>query len=200
VRGVVSRAQHRRETLLRLGEAAIDLFELQGSGATMTEIADRAGVSRRTVFRYVDGKEELAFVHPLLWFDVFDEALAASADLPLANRLELSSKAISTHIDTDPGPPRRAFLVAAAHPELLKGFSAVYQRWVERIAAEVLSSRQSDVGSQTPADRFRARIIGSAVMGVGDAVSREWVVSENKTFAELYEDGFVYIKPLLSEL
>ncbi|MEM9652028.1 MAG: helix-turn-helix domain-containing protein [Actinomycetota bacterium] len=195
---MVTRAEHRRDTLLRLGTAAIDLFEQQGPQVTMAEIADRAGVSRRTVFRYVDGKEELAFVHPLLWFDVFDAALAEERERPLGERLQVASRAIAAHIDADPDPPRRAFLVAGAEPVLLKGFSAVYRKWVERIAAEVLADVPH--AEQTEADRFRARIIGSAVMGVVDAVSREWVVSPAATFAELYDSGLTYIAPLLADL
>lgn len=196
---MVSRAEHRRETLLALGDAALDLFEQQGAAATVNEIAARAGVSRRTVFRYVDGKEELAFVHPLLWFDVFDEALVASVDLPIAERLWESSRAIATHIDADPEPPRRAFLVAAKNPALLRGFNAVYQRWVDRIATEILADVSQD-HQPTAAERFRSRIVGSAVMGVVDAVSREWVISPENTFAELYDQAFTYIGPLLADL
>ena len=181
-------------TLLRLSDAAIELFESDGPAVTIEVIADRAGVSRRTVFRYVDQKEELAFIHPVLWFDVFDEAILDLGELPLDERLRLSSRAIARHIDADPQPPRRAFLVASRHPELVRGFSRISQRWIERIADEVMKCTPDGA-----ADRFRARIIGAAVMGMVDAVTREWINSPSPTsFTALYDEGFAMLKPLLS--
>ncbi len=57
---MVTRAEHRRTTLLRLSDAAIERFAADGASATIDAIAKQAGMSRRTVFRYVDSKEELA--------------------------------------------------------------------------------------------------------------------------------------------
>jgi AcrR family transcriptional regulator len=193
---VATRAEHRRNTLLRLGDAAIEQFDLQGPSATINDIARSAGVSRRTVFRYVEAKEELAFVHPMLWFDVFDAALVEAADERLVDRLRFASRAIAAHIDADPEPPRRAFTVAIANPELLRGFTIVFQRWIDRVAAEVLAD-SSTPGGPTAEEQFRSRIIGSAVMGVVDAVTREWLMVPGASFSELYERGLCYIDPLL---
>lgn len=197
---MVSRVDHRRNTLLKLSEAAVEAFSDDGPQVTIAEIARRAGLSRRTVFRYVDSKEELAFIHPLLWFDVFDDALdelgreALIADL--AGSLRTASRAIAIYIDADPGPPRRAFELVAVTPDLARGFTAVYQRWINRIAVEVLNS-SDDVTS--PHAQFRARIIGSAVMGMVDAVVRQWVFSSPETkFVDLYDEGFDLLEPLLA--
>lgn len=181
-------------TLLRLSDAAIELFESVGPTATIEAIADRAGVSRRTVFRYIDQKEELAFIHPVLWFDVFDEAIVEFAAEPLDERLRLSSRAIALHIDSDPDRPRRALMLAGQHLELSRGFNGVYQRWIERVAVEVMNGTDGD-----SATRFRARIIGAAVMGMVDAVMREWVASPaSASFTSLHDEGFATLKPLLA--
>jgi len=191
-----TRAEHRRQTLLKLNTAAIDLFEAEGPSVTIDAIAKQAGVARRTVFRYVDAKEELAYLHPVIWFDVFDAALAKVADEPLADRLCIASHAIAEYIDTDPGPPKRAFLVGAMIPELGRGFSALFQRWVDRIAQEVLN--EGDPADQQ--HRLRSRIIGSTVMGMVDASMREWVMSPPGTsFADLYDKGFTIVAPLFRE-
>ncbi|MEL6983864.1 MAG: helix-turn-helix domain-containing protein, partial [Actinomycetota bacterium] len=165
---MATRAENRRATLLALSEAAIDLFESDGPTVTVDAIAERAGVSRRTVFRHVESKEELAFIHPLLWFDAFDAALAANEQVPVGERLRLASMAIAAEIDADPEPPRRAFLVASVHPGLYRGFQSLYQRWVDRIAEVVAQADAKTIaagGSATDvsADPFRARIVGSAV-------------------------------------
>ena len=194
---MVTRAEHRRDTLIRLGDAAITLFESEGPSVTIERIAAQAGVSRRTVFRWVESKEQLGFVHPMLWFDVFDSALAESAGDPaisLEDRLRSASGAIAKHIDADPDPPRRAFMVAVGHPELQRGFNMVFQQWVDRVAAEVLA-----VPSEVPTadDHLRARIIGAAVMGMVDAVTREWLLSPPGTkFGDLYLTGFDLVAPL----
>ncbi len=199
-----TRAENRRQTLLALGDAAIDLFEVEGPSVTVDVIAERAGVSRRTVFRHVQSKEELAFIHPLLWFDAFDAALAASGHLTLVDRLRVASLAIAAEIDADPGPPRRAFLIAAAHPALHRGFQSLFQRWVDRIAEVVAEADAAAASAATavdvtdPADPFRARIVGSAVMGMVDAVTRAWLVADSgTTYAELAAQGFTVVAPLL---
>lgn len=187
-----TRAEHRTRTLTGLGDAAVELIETQGPGVTIDQIAERAGVSRRTVFRYVGAKEELVFVEPILWFAVFDQAL--NHDLhPLTERLRLASRAIAEHIDAAPERPRRAFLLAATHPELIRGFNAVYQQWIDRVSVEALH----DIAQPTAEDHFRARVIGSAIMGMVDAVTREWLLSPSgESFTDIYDRGFSIVEPL----
>lgn len=192
---MVSRAEHRRSILSTLSDAAIELFDKDGPSVTIDAIAKKAGVSRRTVFRYIDAKEDLAYIEPVLWFDVFEAGLEAAKDEPdLAERLRMASLDIAHYIDADPDRPRRAFMVAGLNPELSRGFTGIFQRWVDRIAAEVLAAGDPD----DPNHRFRSRIIGSAVMGTVDAVTREWLFSPPEvSFAELYEAGFDYVRPMI---
>lgn len=190
-----SRAENRRATLLRLSDAATSLFEQHGSAATVEAIAEAAGLSRRTITRYVSTKEELAFVHPLLWWDAFDAALSEAADAPPIERLHLASTALATSIDADPEPPRQAFRVAVMHPELLTGFNAVFRFWVERLTGVIDAMLSPDT---TDTDRrFESRIVASALMGMVDAVTREWVFASESTYVELSEHGFALIRPIL---
>lgn len=190
-----SRAEHRRETLLRLGEAATALFAEQGPAATVEAIAGAAGMSRRTITRYVSSKEELAFVHPLLWWDVFETALAEQVDKPPLDRLRGASQAIAKHIDADPEPPRQAFQVAASHPELLTGFNHVFRLWVDRLT-DVLGPMLPDLLSDSDR-RFQSRIVASAIMGMVDGVTREWVFATDVSYLELSNHGFALIEPIL---
>ncbi len=193
--GVPTRAENRTRTLVGLGDAAVELIEKHGPSVTIDQIAERAGVSRRTVFRHVESKEELVFVEPILWFGVFDEALDHDIH-PLTERLRLASRAIGEYIDANPERPRRSFLLAATHPELLRGFNAVYQRWVDRMSAEALI----DIDEPTAQDRFRARVIGSAIMGMVDAVTREWLLSPTgEAFTDIHDRGFGILEPLFSQ-
>ena len=100
---------------------------------------------------------------------------------------------MARHIDADPQPPRRAFTVAAAHPALARGFTAVFQRWVDRVAAEVLVDVDPEPGED---DRFRARVVGAACMGVIDACSREWLRS-GQSFESLFRRGYEQFRPIV---
>jgi len=66
------RQQHKLRTQRALQKAALDLFADQGYDTTTTdEIAERAGVSPRTFFRYFPTKESVLFVGEYGWFQEF---------------------------------------------------------------------------------------------------------------------------------
>lgn len=77
------RQQHKLKTQRALQQAALDLFGEQGYDTTTTdEIADRAGVSPRTFFRYFPTKESVLFVGEYGWFQEFTTLfLAQPAEL-----------------------------------------------------------------------------------------------------------------------
>lgn len=57
------RTRRRLSTQREISEAALDLFEAQGfTGTTVDAIAQRAGVSPRTFFRYFESKEHVLLV------------------------------------------------------------------------------------------------------------------------------------------
>ncbi len=58
-------------------DAALGLFAAQGFDETsVSEIADAAGVSRRTVYRYYPTKDDLIFEFPRRWYEMFDKDVA----------------------------------------------------------------------------------------------------------------------------
>lgn len=141
-------------------------MEQHGPDAPLELIAERAGVTRRTVYRWVDTRDDLVFVHPVLWLDTFGEAVDAVPDLGLDGRIRTGARAVCTRIDADPDPVLRAMRLAMAHPQLFRGYAGVTQRWIDRMAEEVMRSGDHD--------RFRSRVLGSAIMGVIDAALFEW--------------------------
>jgi AcrR family transcriptional regulator len=67
------RQEHKRRTERALQDAALDLFAKKGYDDTTTdEIAERAGVSPRTFFRYFPTKESVLFVGEYGWFQSFN--------------------------------------------------------------------------------------------------------------------------------
>jgi len=190
---MVSRAEHRHATLLKISAATTEAYEELGPGATFDDIAVRADLSRRTLFRYVDSKEDLLFIQPILWLDVFDEAVTEAAEKPLRDRILHAAHRISEHIDEDPEPVRRAMAVAMSDPATFaRGNSVANRRWIDRLALEIR-------GDSTDAETaFRASVLGAAVMGVIDAALGDWFASENAaSLVDLIDRGLDYLAPII---
>lgn len=177
-----------------LSLAAVEVMEENGPDVPLDEIAQRAGVAKRTVYRWVDSKDDLLFIHPRLWLDVFDAALEGSGDLSLLLRIQGGARAVCATIDADPDPVLRSMRLALLHPQLFRGYTAISQMWIDRMAAEVRPS------SDTADERFRARVIGAAVMGVIDAALFEWTDRQPRPqLTDLVEAGLRHVAPLLVE-
>lgn len=191
---MVTRAEHRRQTLLALSEATTRELQARGLDATIDDIAKRAGVARRTVYRWVDSRDDLVFIHPRLWIEIFDEAIESVTDAPLRDRVLHGSRAVSAHIDADPTPVMEAMAVALAHPSLMRGYATVSQEWIDRMSTEVLGT------STDPDARFRARVLGAAIMGVIDAALMSWLEHGGaKPLVGFVESGLELLAPILDE-
>jgi AcrR family transcriptional regulator len=154
-----------------LTHAAVELIERRGyDEVTMADIAARAGVSRRTAFRYVATKDDLVAAYPLSWLPVWHDAIERHAQLPLPARLRAASHEIAAHIDADAEWTRRAFAVTASHPALVARSAAVSQRWIATIEAEILGRSTEPTADEA----VRARMLAAAFMGMIDAVCATW--------------------------
>lgn len=191
--GVVTRAEHRRNTLLALSGAAVDVMESHGVDAPMELIAGHAGMSRRTLYRWVATRDDVVFIHPRLWLEVFDDAVTKASDRNLASRIRIGTDAVSATIDADPTPVRRAFALALANPELMRGYAQVNQEWIDRLSQEV------DPAPTTTAERLRARVIGAALMGAIDAALSEWAIDPDASISELVTASIDHIGEILEE-
>jgi AcrR family transcriptional regulator len=75
------RQEHKLKTQRALQQAALKLFGDQGYDTTTTdEIAERAGVSPRTFFRYFPTKESVLFVGEYGWFQEFTAQFLAQPE------------------------------------------------------------------------------------------------------------------------
>ena len=64
-------------TRLDIVRAADALFRARGfDGTSMTAVAEAAGVSRRTLYRYFPTKEDIVFESPREWFEIFEAVVA----------------------------------------------------------------------------------------------------------------------------
>ena len=135
----------------RLAQAALDLFAERGYEATtVAEIAERAGLTKSTFFRYFADKREVLF-GGLTMDQLVTAGIAAAPPLAtpfeaVANALELLGKDVFTPDRREFSRRRRA--VIAAHPELqereaLKGLriSAAMVEALERRGVPAMTAR-----------------------------------------------------------
>ena len=126
-----------------LQQAALDLFAKNGYDETTTdEIAERAGVSPRTFFRYFPTKESVLFVGEYGWFQSFTEQFLAQPKslsdieavratlLALAPRLVPGRQALNLY-----------FKAVASSPTLRGGVLDRQQEDIRTLAAAVATRR-----------------------------------------------------------
>jgi AcrR family transcriptional regulator len=143
------RARKRRETRRRLAETGLKLFLAQGyEETTLDQIAEAAGVSRRTVFHYFDQKEDIL----LAWKSGLGEAMRAAIlaerpdrpplDLVLAAFLKLAGQfQAEDQIRIERLLASTERLDASKHAKYAEQEQAVYEALVELMPAPERSDR-----------------------------------------------------------
>jgi len=165
------REQKKRLARDTLAKAALELFSEKGfEHTTVDEIAARAGISRRSFFRYFTSKEEAAFPKQ-------NERLAQFREL--LQRYEVKQSGV--------GAVREACLAIGRQYTAERAERLARQRLVDSSNALRIFEQSADVEMErilvdelagdpgTDIERLRrARIFAAAVMGLIRVVLREW--------------------------
>jgi mycofactocin system transcriptional regulator len=164
---------------------ALDLFAERGFEATtVDEIAAAVGVGRRTLFRYFESKNDIA------WGD-FDwvmgrlrEALDQGGDLPLMEALRRGVVESNRYpADQEPGLRTRMTMITGS--AALQAHSALrYAEW-RGVVAEWAGGRVGEAP-----DDLRPRVIGYAALGSAMASFERWVANEGEDLLELLDAAF----------
>jgi TetR/AcrR family transcriptional regulator, regulator of mycofactocin system len=165
---------------------ALDLFATRGFEATtMDDIATAVGVGRRTLFRYFESKNDIA------WGD-FDwvmkrlrETLDAGAELPLTEALRHGVVESNRYPDDQlPGLRTRMTLITGS--AALQAHSALrYAEW-RGVVADWAAARLGEA----PGDLL-PRVIGYAALGSAMASFERWVANEEEDLLGLLDAAFV---------
>lgn len=137
------RDKHKSQTARALRASALKLFATQGYDATTTEeIADKAGVSARTFFRYFPTKESLLYTGEHDWIQSFAE------DLPEQPKSLSDLDAMrATIVKNVPRLERRRqslllFVRSIASSRTLRGLDGDHQRENTATIAEAVAARR----------------------------------------------------------
>jgi mycofactocin system transcriptional regulator len=168
-----------------ISDLAIELFAKNGFDETsVDEIAEAAGIARRTFFRYFPSKNAVP------WGD-FDEQLAAlrgllaglPADIPIAEGIRSALLQFNTFPE-DEKPVHRQRMALILRNSALQGYSMLmYEGWRYVIAEYVAARTASD-----PDDHF-PRTVGWMVLGVAMSAYEQWLTDDELDLAQLLSDG-----------
>jgi len=165
--------------------AAFELFARQGfEHTTVDDIAQAAGIGRRTFFRYFPSKNDIAWGDFDGQLNQMRERLAkAPQDKPL---VEVISDALVDFNRVEPGEApwhRRRMELILTTPALQAHSTLRYADW-RRVLAEFIATRlEVDVDSLAP------QAISYAVLGVALASYEQWLRVPDADLTELLAAG-----------
>lgn len=165
---------------------ALGLFAERGFEATTVEdIATAVGVGRRTLFRYFESKNDIAWGDFDWVMERLREALDGGVDLPLMEALRRAVVESNRYpADQEPGLRTRMTLITGT--AALQAHSALrYAEWRGVVATWAAGRRGEGPDDLVP------RVIGYTALGSAMASFERWVASEDEDLLELLDAAFV---------
>ncbi|MDM8084893.1 TetR family transcriptional regulator [Cellulomonas cellasea] len=165
------RARRRLDTHAEIHQAALELFEEQGvRETTVQQIADRAGVSSRTFFRYFTSKEQAALPGQRRLLRAID-AIDVSPDDPIASVLQkveaATESAMAGENDPELDEHRRVARLLTREPDLQALAAAQEQALTARLRARLAEQLQGG-------DPATVLLIAEIVVAVWRASWERW--------------------------
>jgi AcrR family transcriptional regulator len=187
------RARKMQQTRSDIAAAALALMDRDGYAATTMEaIADAAGVSRRTVFRYFSDKEEVVFaddpVHTEVILAAVDGAAPEAAPLQVVRR---AGHALAAELERGAKDVARWSALVATEPALQARYLAKQRRW-EALLAERLAQRE---GTAPEAAALAAKIGVACVQAAFD----RWIADPRRPLGEHVDAAFAALAGLVAE-
>lgn len=122
------------ETRTQIADAAVRLFIERGfAETTMDDVAEAAGVSRRTVYRHFPSKDDLVFEQPRRWLQHFNATIAdPTPEETPCQRCRRGLLAVGQLIQATATSVLPAYSIYVATPSLRGGNGRIQDEWFER--------------------------------------------------------------------
>jgi AcrR family transcriptional regulator len=159
----------------RVVTAAFELFAADGYEATTVEaITQRAGVARRTFFRYFRSKEDVIFPdHEQLLADAVARLATMSRRAPVAAVCEATTLVFEHYIATPERSVERYRLTRTVPALRAREISSVHA--YHRAFTKYLTGRFSEGTLDTGVAALRAEVAAGAVIAAHNQVLRVWL-------------------------
>ena len=170
------RERHRERVRDALVEAAFALFSSKGFEATtVDEITERAGVSRRTFFRYFPSKEAALFPDRERRLEAFRAALDDTAgEGPLEAVRSAMAQLAEDYLQLKDRVVRQQRIIQSSPAALVYDFERD-KDWEKAVA-----TRLGDRPGESAQVRQRARLAAGALLGACRVVLRDWYASDGR--------------------
>jgi AcrR family transcriptional regulator len=177
----------------RLQTAAFDVIRRRGfDSVTVAEIADAAGVTERTFFRYFPDKREVLFDGQAAFVEAVSEAVASAPDeMDAVAAVRGAFDRVASEFPSARRPRSRDRAEIIAADEGLSEREAQKMRTLGMSIAAALLSR----GVAEP----EASLVARAAVGVFEVAFAQWIAEgEKREFAEIQEQLFDRLGVLMS--
>lgn len=163
------------QTRTEIVDAALDLFSAQGFDATsMEQVADAAGVSRRTIYRYFPTKDDLVFESPRQWLEVLNKTLDTRT--PEESTRDVFARAlldVARFIESNRATVLAQFSILAGSPSLMTRHGRSDAEW----SARYLELLGPDVADE-PDGALLATTAAMALVAAQNALIAVWATSQ----------------------
>jgi len=175
------RERKKEQKRSRLKEAALELFAERGfDDVTVDEIAERAEVSKSTLFRYFENKEDLILADTRAHSDAFLTAFTARpVDEPVLASLRASVHSLVSNVQADRARYQRRI-------RIVSGSAALSSRSMERQIEWEVGLAQAILPRFSGRDdaEARASVIAAATLAVIRIATRRWVAADDSSSLE----------------
>ena len=172
------------------------LFAEQGFEATtVDQIAEAAGMSRRTFFRYFAGKDELVLDRLVESGRLIAAALAARpTDEPAWPALRASFTETTRLQEAQPRTSRRLQLMLRDEPALRTTVEARRRLWLELLAPLTAHRLSGDTATGEPDPRAAA--VTSSAIACLEVAQITWAAHPGSSLDVLLDDAMAAVAPL----
>jgi mycofactocin system transcriptional regulator len=176
----------REETRTRIEQAALDLFTAHGfEQVTTDEIADAAGISRRTFFRHVSGKADAVWGDFAAHVVRLEGMLAASAgDQPMLTSICAAYVEVNDYDRADLPMLRQRMRLILTEPAL-QAHSHVRYTAVDRVVAAHVARRTG-----MDPDALVPRLIATSTRAAATTAFEVWLADGRITLAAALRQAF----------
>jgi AcrR family transcriptional regulator len=164
-----------QQTRTAIADAAVALFIERGFvETTMDEVAQAAGVSRRTAYRHFPSKDDLVFEQPRQWLQHFNVTITdRRANETPRQRCRRGLIAVAALIQANAVSVLPAYSVFVATPSLRGSNGRIQDDWFERYL-ELLTPRRR----VSPARALQIATVAGALVGTTTMLVAMWAASQ----------------------
>lgn len=188
--------RRRSTTWDHISNVAIDLFAARGfDEVSVDDVAEAAGIARRTLFRYYPSKNALPWGEFDAHLDHLRDLLADfEPDIAVRDALRTALLAFNTFDDAETARHRQRMRVILETAELQAYSMTMYAGWravVAEFVAGRLGNKATDLVPQT---------VAWTMLGVALSAYEHWLEDESVSLAQALGDAFDVVSPGLEIL